>query len=46
MFGNLALNVAVLLSNIVDLTIEHVHIVVEGVVLLFSLNEGSHDLFS
>jgi len=46
MFGNLALNVAVLLSNIVNLTIENVHIVVEGVVILFSLNEGSLDLLS
>ena len=43
---DLTLNVAVLLSDGVDLRVQHIHVVVERIVLLLSLNKGGHDLLS
>mmetsp|Transcript_60 Transcript_60/g.68 ORF Transcript_60/g.68 Transcript_60/m.68 type:complete len:288 (-) Transcript_60:288-1151(-) len=44
MLVNFTFDHLVLLLNHVDLAVEHVHVVVEGVVLLLSLDEGGHDL--
>jgi hypothetical protein len=44
--SDLPLDVAVLLGDSIDLAVEHVHIVVERVVLLLCLDESGDDFLS